>query len=48
MPGIGMRTATIAVIERQPSLESHGGEGEVVSTISGVIVKQVQEVRETK
>ena len=50
MPGIGMRTATIAVIERQPSIESHGGAegGEVVSTISGVIVKQVQEVRETK
>ena len=44
MPGIGMRTATIAVVERQPSLESHGGEGgEVVSTISGVIVKQVRE-----
>ena len=48
MPGIGMRTATIAVVERQPSLESHGGGGggeggEVVSTISGVIVKQVRE-----
>ena len=45
MPGIPMRTATVAVIEQQPSLEggnsAGGGEGEVVSTISGVIVKQV-------
>ena len=43
--GIGMRTATIAVVERQPSLESQGAGdgGEVVSTISGVIVKQVRE-----
>ena len=40
LPGIGMRTATIAVIEQQPSIEG-GNSEEVVSTISGVIVKQV-------
>ena len=41
LPGIGMRTATIAVIEKQPSIEAPNNSEEVVSTISGVIVKQV-------
>jgi len=40
LPGIGMRTATIAVIEKQPSIEAPNNSEEVVSTISGVIVKQ--------
>ena len=42
LPGIGMRTATIAVIEQQPSFEGGNSGEEVVSTISGVIVKQVR------
>ena len=45
MPGIGMRTATIAIIEQQPSATEGGNSDEVVSTISGVIVKQVPPIR---
>ena len=47
MPGIGMRTATIAIIEQHPSASAEGGNSdEVVSTISGVFVKQVQSIRQ--